>query len=193
MKEIIIGLDISTTCTGVTILKEERKGGNHIVHTVFPVSFSGIDKDDLTRKCDLLKSKIRNALNGHEPKCIIIEDYVKKFSGGKSSAHTIQILAHFSGMVKYMLHDLFPRTEIRYENVNTVRKDLGIVLPKKEKGMSTYTHTRLKKAHIIEWALQNEGALLKRIFSKTRNGNWTRETEDMADSYVMAKWMAENV
>ena len=123
-KQLILGLDISTSCTGIVVMD----GDNHVVHIT---SFKP-KGNTLVEKANSLRDFLCNMhveLGSPELRSIYIEQNLQKFRRGFSSAQVINTLARFNGMISYIVFDNFG-VQPEYINVNEGRKALGIKIPR---------------------------------------------------------------
>jgi hypothetical protein len=172
---MILGLDISTACTGWCILSEE---GQLIDIGYFNLrSFSGLyEKSEEVKKClDVLSKRF-------SIKKIFIEENLQAFRPGFSSAKTIVTLARFNGVVSYLSSQAFDlRPE--YINVNVARKTVGLkIVPKRHGGDPT-------KDQVFDWVSNrvDQDWPTKVMKSGPRKGQTVLEDVryDMADAYVI--------
>jgi hypothetical protein len=99
---MILGLDISTSITGVTIVDDgeillceaiDTRNKNH-----FPSLF---------HKAERVKSKLLDMKSEYDIKHIYIEKSLQTFRSGFSSAKTLSTLASFNGIVSWMCFAVF--------------------------------------------------------------------------------------
>jgi len=166
---MILGLDISTSITGHTILdyggkiircdawdmRNKNKFGNHFDKAKFI-------------KDDLCYFKVQYPIDQ-----IYIEEPFMFFNSGGSSAKTMAILQKFNGIVSWLCHDVFHLTP-KYLKVNEARKLCGIKIKRGQKA----------KKVVVQWLLDNEPDF--RVEYTPKNNPKPRYY-DMADSVVIAK------
>ena len=167
MKEFILGLDVSTSRVGITIL---NSNADLIDCQVIKLN----SKDELEIRCDQLKKYLQLNYNIYYIKEIYIESPFVMFSGGKTTAMTMAKLQRFNGMVCYMVRDLYGITAASIA-ANKARGLIGLKIKRGE-------NTKLK---VIEW-VQNEYPN-DFIVEYTRYGNPKPGTDDKADSVVIAR------
>lgn len=132
-KEIEIGLDISSSCTGVCVLE---KGTNNLLE-LFPVKLTSVKYDNnMFLKCEEIQKIFENMNKKYIVTDVYVEDCAKKFSAGKSSAETIVVLAKMNATVCWIAYQVFG-IEPKFINVRTGRKILGIKIDTKDKTKST--------------------------------------------------------
>jgi len=175
---MILGLDISTSITGATVLDDngevlyceawDSRNKNH-----FPTLFAKAQriKQMLEILYDVKKFKVDK---------IYIEQSLMAFRPGFSSAKTILTLAKFNGIVSYICQTSF-NIEPEYISASTARKSCGIKVQKGKKA----------KEVVLDFVLDNEDSF---DIEYTRHGNPKPGSYDMADSYIIAKagWKNKN-
>ncbi len=137
---ILLGLDISTSCTGYCIIStDDRKiieaGGIKLSH-----------KKSLFEKAQLVREKIKEIKTKHEVGSIAIEENLQSFRSGMSSAKTLQSLAKFNGIVCYLVESLL-NIEPSLVNVISARSKLSIKINRKAKEST--------KEQVLSWVKQH--------------------------------------
>jgi hypothetical protein len=173
---MILGLDISTSITGVTVLNKDgevlyceawdMRNKNH-----FP---------DLFNKASLIKGRLLDLSIQFHIKHIFIEQSLQAFRPGFSSAKTLLTLAKFNGIISYICqNDMGIKPE--YIGASTARKMSGIKIPRGEKA----------KQVVFQYVLDNESSFMVEY---TKHGNPKPGSYDRADSYIIAKagWIKLN-
>jgi len=163
---MILGLDISTSITGFTVLD----GGTVVL----------CDKLDLRNKkyTDFLDKSVAakelfvELKTKHPITKIFIEETLNVLSG-KSSAHIIMTLNRFNGILSWQAYEVLG-IKPQYISSRVARKMVGITIPK---GVDA-------KETVVNFLLANEPQF-KVEYSKF--GNWVQGTSDRADSLVIAK------
>ena len=134
---MILGLDVSTSCTGWCVLTENGS----------LVSMGTIDlskKKSTYSKGDLVRSVFHNLLISHTISKVYVEENLQAFRSGFSSAKTLSTLARFNGIVSFIAYEVFC-VEPTHINVNAARKSLGIkIIREKICGVST-------KDQVLKW------------------------------------------
>jgi Holliday junction resolvasome RuvABC endonuclease subunit len=175
MQDIILGIDVSTSKIGLTIM----------------------DYESNLIKCDVIKLDPKQSL---EDRCIFFEDYISRissldyinnnisyyikevfieapfmmFSGGKTTAMTMSKLQRFNGMVSYMIRRSLGRTPLLIA-ANKARGLVGLKIKRGEKA----------KLKVVEWAQSEYPKDF--IVEYTRYGNPRPGTDDKADSIIIAR------
>ena len=174
MNKVILGLDVSTSRVGVSIIDYDK----HLLKCEFIKLNS---KDELEDRCLVLENYINNinCYNSINNKgfCInevFIESPFIMFSGGKTTAMTMAKLQRFNGMVCYMLRRTLGITPVSI----AANKARGLIDLKVKRGEDT-------KKKVIGWVQSEYPDDF--IVESTRYGNPRPGTDDMADSVVIAK------
>jgi hypothetical protein len=164
---MILGLDISTSITGYTVLS-----GQAIIKC---------DKLDLRNKkyVDFFDKSVaaKQLLQEIKQKFTIdqiwIEETLNVMSRGMSSAHTIMTLNRFNGIISWQCYETFG-IRPKYVSARQARKLVGVQIPKGGDA----------KQCVFDFLLANEPQF-KVEYSKF--GNPVQGTFDRADSLVIAK------
>lgn len=138
----ILGLDISTSVIGLSIIDTNIKDGKCIYS-------EHIDLKKIDRVILISQKKHENNFNGFlRPfgfQKVFIEDALMKFTSNQSSAFTIASLLRFNGMVSGMIYLNFC-SDIEYLAAVSARKEIGIKRQKGKKG----------KELVFEYMKENE-------------------------------------
>lgn len=165
---MILGLDISTSITGVTVIDYD---GNVLLNEAWNL-----------KKCKTFFEKVKMADDKlaeiyvrpdlHIER-VCIEQSLQAFRPGYSSAKTLLTLAKFNGILSWLVYETFG-IEASYIAASSARKECGIAIPKGEKA----------KEVVMQHMLDNEPWF---VVEYTKHGNPKPEYFDMADSFVIAK------
>jgi hypothetical protein len=169
---MILGLDISTSITGYTIL--DLNGNlvemNHVNMTKI--------KDGFWAKIDRMQEFV-DELKGRGITKVFIEEPLSKFTRGQSSAATISLLLRFNGICSYLVHKRLGLEPI-YLNPTTARSlcKVKLVSKKKAGGLThkeqTFQQITSREPFVDkEWPLKRTGRLKDYCY-------------DEIDSYVIA-------
>lgn len=177
---MILGLDISTSVTGFTVLDLD---GNLVELGHFELSKI---KGTMWDKVDVMKVKLHNLCKKYTFTNIFIEEPLSKFSRGKSSSATISLLMRFNGILSYIIH----------ENIGIELVYYGPTPARKICGLKMLSKTACKKQK-IDWKPQKEQAFdqmnARPPFNGTyewplkRTGRLKDYCYDEMDSYVIAR------
>ena len=172
---MILGLDISTSCTGCCILEESGK-----LIDMGAIQLS--KKKCVYSKAIFTRSVLAEILKKHKIEKIYIEENLQSFRSGFSSAKTLSTLARFNGIVSFISFETFNLIPVHI-NVNAARKSLGIkIIRKKDGGKPT-------KEQVLSWSKKNVDFTWpeKILKSGPRKGQKVIDPIcfDMADAYVI--------
>ena len=187
--DVVLGLDVSTSIIGWSIVAVNTKVSDG------PVKDGYIDlrkvKDGFWAKVDIVKKELDDLLNEihddkekfHEGKWnlvrIFIEDPVKKFKKGASSADTISLLGRFNALVSYFVRDIGMCGDPEYIEVSRARGTIGLKLLSRKKaaglGHKEQTFSQLSKTVFND-----------RVWEVNRNGKIQPWCWDICDAFVIA-------
>ena len=169
---MILGLDISTSITGITLLSS---GGN--------IVYNGYCDTRKEKSFFLKGEKLRNELrriikmcDGDTMECIdrvYVEESLQMFHSGRSSAKVLAALTAINKLVCWFVYD-----ELAIEPeplmATSARKLCGIKIPKGEKA----------KPVVLKFVVDTEPGF---VVEYTKHGNPKAYFYDMADSIVIAR------
>jgi len=161
---MILGLDISTSITGVTIIDE----GNVILNEAWDTR----KYKNFFQKASIIYNKLESLSDNYDIKHIYIEQSLQSFRSGFSSAKTLSTLSRFNGVVSWLCYNFFD-IEPEYIAATSARKKCGIKIPKGTKA----------KQEVIKFVLDNVPDV---DIIYTKHGNPRPECFDKADSWVVA-------
>lgn len=177
----ILGLDVSTSVVGVSIVDDRVKPdaqGSHII-LLDRIEFKGATGKTLWTKADhvrLMLEEFKKDLTSIIER-VVLEEPLMGFRPGMSSAQTISTLMRFNGITSYIARDIF-RCEPEYIGSAHARKLCGIKLqktavagPQKEQVFQFFAQNDLKH---VTWPLKKNG----------KQVDWSR---DATDSYCIAR------
>ena len=166
---MILGLDISTSIVGATIVSNtgdviathawDMRNKNH-----FP---------DIYTKYNHVQEELLDIFSNHNIEHIFIEQSLQMFRSGFSSAKTLSTLSSFNGVVTYLC---YRESGNKAEHIpaSSARKACGITIKKGTKA----------KEQVVKFLLDNEP---KFTVEYTKSGNLKPKYYDIADSIVIAK------
>ena len=163
---MILGLDISTSITGITLLDKEGE-------VVFISSVDTRKNKNFFQKAEAVKSFLKDLSKKYSVEKIVIEQSLQSFRSGFSSAKTLSTLSRFNGVVSWICYSLWGKEPV-YIAATSARKLCGIKVPKGEKA----------KPVVLQFVLDNEP---KFMVEYTKHGNPKPNSFDKADSWVIAK------
>jgi hypothetical protein len=171
-----LGLDISTSCTGISLIENGRLLKASYVYLS--------DYGTLLTKANAVRGEllaIKSILGDRSLKSITVEQHVLGFRPGMSSSNTIVALARFNGVVSYIAGEIFGIEPIAISSA-AARKSVGI---KSIKGQPI-------KPIVIAWATSQEPDYhwpTREVKSGKSKGQivYEKGVEDASDAYVMAR------
>ena len=169
---MMLGLDISTSITGYTILNYEGEilACNHIDMR---------KEKNFFNKIQMVNARLEDLLVDYDIEHVYIEQSHQSFRSGFSSAQTLSLLSKINGIVSWLCYNLFGG-EPNYLAATSARKLCGIKIPKGQKA----------KAVSLQFVVDNVPGF---DVEYTRHGNPRPGYADRSDSYVIAKagWISE--
>jgi Holliday junction resolvasome RuvABC endonuclease subunit len=166
---MILGLDISTSITGVTVLNNDGE----ILHCEAIDTRNKNHYPSLFHKAQKVEDYLLDIEYKYDIKHIYIEKSLQTFRSGFSSAKTLSTLASFNGIVSWICWGIWS-IQPEYLSATSARKSCGIKVPK---GMKA-------KKVVIEHLVANEPDF---SIEYTKHGNPKPHEFDRADSLVIAK------
>jgi len=166
---MILGLDISTSITGATVIDEEGI-------TISCEAWDTRNKKhfpNLFAKAAHIDSKLRELSGKHSIDEIYIEQSLSRFRPGFSSAKTLLTLAKFNGIVSWSCVQVFGMIP-EFVGASTARKACGIQIRRGENS----------KEKVLHFLLDNEPSF---SVDYTKHGNPVAGSYDRADSWVIAR------
>jgi len=177
--QLILGLDVSTSVTGVCILNSDiipDEKGSHILH-LDRIEFKKCKT--LWEKADVVALELSDLLKKFPGDYhVFLEEPLLGFQKGMSSATTITTLMRFNGIVSYISREIF-KVDPDYISSSHARKVCGIKMQRtaiagmsgKEQVFKYMSEHDLKH---VQWPTKKNGAAV----------DWSR---DATDSYVIAR------
>ena len=166
---MILGLDISTSITGVTVISNDGE----ILHCEAIDTRNKNHFPTLFNKASKIEDYLLDIEYKYDIKHIYIEKSLQTFRSGFSSAKTLSTLASFNGIVSWICWGIWS-IQPEYLSATSARKSCGIKVPK---GMKA-------KKVVIEHLVANEPDF---SIEYTKHGNPKPHEFDRADSLVIAK------
>ena len=168
----VLGIDASTSATGLVVLED----GKLVHHEA--ILFKGCNT--FWEKCDRIYDALIELDKHHTIERFYIEEPMKRFAEGFSSAETLSILQRFNGIVCYLVRERFG-VDPTYVNVSSARKAAGIKVTTKAKAggrnakQQTFDHVMANELSYIEWP------------KKQRSDNIVDWAKDVVDAWVVAR------
>lgn len=128
-KSCLVGLDISTSCTGISIIDSKTEELVLLDYIKVPTELS------LFEKADFVISEVARRLESsgvRMPDKVFVEENAKMFAGGLSSADVLMTLAKFNALISYLSYKkLTPN--VSSVNVTKARGAIGFKNVKADK------------------------------------------------------------
>lgn len=166
---MILGLDISTSITGATVVDENG-------HIHFCEAWDTRNKNKfptLYHKADFVKNKLKELDKRFDIGYVYIEQSLQSFRSGFSSAKTLSTLSRFNGIVSWSCWNIFS-TEPQMLAAASARKLVGVPIKRGDNA----------KQKVLQFLLDNEPDF---VVLYTKHGNPKPEEYDRADSIVIAR------
>lgn len=176
---MIIGLDVSTSCTGVCVLDDTGQ-----IVIIEAVELSKLKT--LWDKADAVALRLGAIAANHGPAVtrpdakfrVAVEEPLLGFQKGMSSATTITTLMKFNGIVSYIARNTF-NVEPQHISAAHARKLCGIKMQRTSiAGMSG-------KEQVFKHMSEND--LKSIVWPTKKNGNVVDWSRDATDAFVIAK------
>lgn len=164
---LVIGLDISTSCTGVCCLDE-----NENILLIEPIVLT--HQKTFVDKCMLIEKTLFDISKKFKVDSVFIEQNLSSFRRGLSSAHTINTLARFNGACDLISYKSFGVAATSL-NVTNARNFLQMKINHKDKSIST-------KEKVFNWV----NSRVQVDWPQKKTGEKKEISYDMADAYVIA-------
>jgi len=175
-KDLIVGLDVSTSCTGISIVN----GDGSLIEAEYVYLSDAIGNRE---KASLVRTRLLRLQNtyGDRVAAVAVEQNLLGFRRGASSALTLITLARFNGVVSMIAGEVF-NVPVYTVPVNDARRSLGIVTKRGDD----------VKAAVFSWVSAQEPSRCwptRRIERGPRRGTDVLEkgVEDACDAYVIAR------
>tara|TARA_B100000214_G_scaffold53891_2_gene34348 strand:- start:9608 stop:10168 length:561 start_codon:yes stop_codon:yes gene_type:complete len=165
--EIILGLDISTSITGATIIYNGR-----IVESCFWDTRNKKKFPSLYSKADKIRENLAKFQEKYHISEIFIEQSLHSFRSGFSSAQTLSTLSRFNGIVSWLCYKLFNVEPVMIA-ATSARKQAGVSIKRGDNA----------KQKVVQFIVDNYPEIK---ISYTRHGNPKPGMYDMCDSIIVA-------
>ena len=169
---MILGLDISTSITGYTILD----------YTGDILACDHIDlrkEKNFFKKIQIVNARLELLNEEYNIEQVYIEQSLQSFRSGFSSAQTLSLLSKINGIVSWLCYNMFGQ-EPHYLAATSARKLCGVAVPRGQKA----------KLVALQFVLDNTPQF---EIQYTKHGNPKPGYSDRSDSYIIAKagWLNE--
>ena len=162
-----LGLDISTSITGATVMEEGK-----IIETFIWDTRNKRKFKTFYQKAKFVKENILTIKQKYDINNIYIEQSLHSFRSGFSSAQTLSTLSRFNGVVSWFCFEIF---EIQPQMIaaTSARKQAGVVIKRGENA----------KEKVLQFVLDNFSQI---DIQYTKHGNPKPGMYDLCDSIIIA-------
>lgn len=166
-KRIILGLDISTSITGATVIQDGQIRESFFWDTRNKNKFPS-----LYNKAVLIRENLNKLRQDHNISDIYIEQSLHSFRSGFSSAQTLSTLSRFNGIVSWLCYEIF---DIQPQMIaaTSARKHAGVGIKRGDNA----------KEKVLQFVIDNYPDI---AIEYTKHGNPKPGTLDMCDSIIIA-------
>lgn len=200
---IYLGLDISTSCVGVTVLKDDGSKYGKILEIthITPKAEKKLDKDEiLFRKAESFKEEFMARFQKYDISKVIIEEPLLK----SNNINTVSTLLRFNGMISLIIYELLG-IKANYISSYDARKysfplylmDIRKINKKGEEYEAKKILKSIKDNNFTlfgnyEWDVDKKLVLQKLIanefpdieWERNKKGDFCKENFDASDSYI---------
>lgn len=171
---MILGLDISTSVIGYTVLDDKGK-----LHKIGHIDLTKPKDMSMWQKIDVATRELQNLCKHHRCKHVFIEEVKKNFQAGSSSATVIVKMARFNGICSFWVRRMLDVDPI-YIVESHARKVCGLKMQSKKKAGKSH------KEQAFDLMSQREPFVGKE-WEKKRTGRIKDYHYDEMDSYIVAR------
>lgn len=172
-KDSVLGLDISTSITGATIIQDGK-----IVNSLYWDTRNKNRFPSIYHKARHIKDCLQEIKASCSIKDIFIEQSLHSFRSGFSSAQTLSTLSRFNGIVSWLCSDIF-NIEPQMIAATSARKQAGVGIKRGDNAKEKVLQFIIDKYPDID-------------IQYTKHGNPKPGMYDMCDSIIIAM-AGENV
>lgn len=173
----IVGIDISSTVAGVSVMDQEGK-------LLFWKYYNFKKNDDIDNVIDIgffFEEVILDEIKEYNPYYFSLEDRLKSFAGGRTSNKTIMILAKVNALAEYIISKHYGKDRIQKHHPMTARKNSFLKAGRSPKGIDV-------KDWVIENTMKQYSQLEFPVKTRSRKDPkpFIDEASDVCDSIVLA-------
>tara|TARA_B100000886_G_scaffold311019_2_gene246127 strand:+ start:10690 stop:11241 length:552 start_codon:yes stop_codon:yes gene_type:complete len=165
--EIVLGLDISTSITGATLMSN-----GEIIETLYWDTRNKRLFPSLYEKAAFIRRNFIYLEEKYKIDSIFIEQSLQSFRSGFSSAKTLSTLSRFNGMVSLLSYQMFNKKP-EMVAASTARKLAGIEIKRGENA----------KEKVLKHVVDKHPQI---VIEYTKHGNPKPGMYDMCDSIIIA-------
>lgn len=166
---MILGLDVSTSITGATVM--DATGS-----TIYNCSWDTRNKNKfptLYAKAKFIKGMLSEVRSLYPVEHVFIEQSLQSFRSGFSSAKTLSTLSRFNGIVSWLCCDIYNLEPVMVA-ASSARKMVGVKIKRGENS----------KQKVFEFVVDNDPTF---VIEYTKKGNLKPGVTDRSDSWVVAR------
>lgn len=163
----ILGLDISTSITGATLISDGK-----IIESLYWDTRNKRYFPTLYEKAMLIKQNLLDLRSKYEIDEIFIEQSLQSFRSGFSSAKTLSTLSRFNGIISWLCYESF-QVQPQMIAASSARKKAGVEIKRGENS----------KEKVLQFVLDNFPQI---EIQYTKHGNPKPGMYDLCDSIVIA-------
>tara|TARA_Y100001973_G_scaffold105079_1_gene176929 strand:+ start:9632 stop:10171 length:540 start_codon:yes stop_codon:yes gene_type:complete len=164
--QTVIGLDISTSITGATIIQD-----NKIIESLVWDTRNKRKYPSLYEKAALIQADLLTIKSKYDITDIYVEQSLQSFRSGFSSAKTLSTLSRFNGIVSWLCYTTF---DIKPEMIaaSSARKLAGVGIKRGDNA----------KEKVLQFIIDNYPQI---TIEYTKHGNPKPGVYDMCDSIII--------
>lgn len=163
----MLGLDISTSITGVTLANEEG-----ILLCEYWDTRNKRKFPTLYEKASFIRENLLTISRQYNVSEIFIEQSLQSFRSGFSSAKTLSTLSRFNGIISWSCYEVF-NTKPQMLAAATARKQAGVIIKRGDNA----------KEKVLQFVLDKYPKI---AIEYTKHGNPKPGSYDMCDSLIIA-------
>jgi len=180
VSKLVIGLDVSTSCTGICVVDGDIQPDDKGSHILLLDKIEFKKCKTFWEKSDVIEAVLSDVLHRQKisPVILALEEPLLGFQKGLSSASTITTLMRFNGIVSYIGRKIF-RIDPTYISSAHARKLCGIKMQRTSiAGMSG-------KEQVFKYMSEHD---LRHVdWPRKKNGQPVDWSRDATDAYVIAR------
>lgn len=183
MPDLVVGLDVSSSVTGIVVLEKSDSFDpkQHLIHYA-PIELAKYKS--FWKKTQALEGGIhavRNLVTSNVD-AIYVEEPMKRFATGMSSAQTVSVLQRINGIACFIAYKVWGNLEPTYVSVSQARKAAGVKVVQTKKDPQNRNAKKQTFDHMMTYDLSHVQWPTKR--NSTNPKDWAF---DVVDAYVIAK------
>lgn len=165
----VLSLDISSSTIGWSLIEYDNQSFTLIDYGYLRPPKSS--KGSLSYRLNETVNMITNLISQHHPDEVAVEDYARRFTSGRSTAHTIIILSTFNEVICLTAYRMMKQDVFRYP-VSTIRAQVGSLFG-----------VKIVSKNDIFPEIKHRGNIFQAQLN--RNNNIKKENMDVADAIAV--------